>query len=161
MRALTIGSAVLVLAVGATASGTHAATRPYPAGSFILDVTEVEATADSISGKNSAFAKMTGRVRKADAEEYCGRDPDNATISHDGAETKAQCVKDQLKQQAGKTYRASAGCEKKTIVSTRGKFAYAGGWRGDDGQVLDGSNASGAPVIDAQFAALCPRSRKP
>jgi hypothetical protein len=132
---------------------------------FPLSPKGYQATVVNKEGVNSSKAIAIGKVRGNNAIEYCERDPGGETQEYGGKLTKEQCVEKVLKEEEGKKYLASADCSKKTIKTSWGEtFTLVGKdsvgsyiWRDKrTGRVLDGSNASGAPVVEGQFRMLCP-----
>lgn len=86
------------------------------------------ATIETIAGVGSADATMTGRVTRADANLYCEADPDGEAETA-GRET---CVERVLRREAGRTYRASADCQRRTVTAPWGRTyreVSAGSWR--------------------------------
>ncbi len=135
---------------------------------FYLSTKGYSAEIVKVSGKNSEDATMVGVVVKSGAKEYCTRDPGGVTTQYGGKLSVAQCVAQVLQEEKGKLYSANANCLKKTISSDVGthklvKYDDVGSpvWYDlIDGVVLDGSSASGAPVLTEQFRAMCPKFMK-
>lgn len=136
---------------------------------FPLSVRGWQATIVKLSGVDSSEAMAMGQVKRNNAEEYCERDPGGETIENGGKLTKEQCVQKVLKEEKGKTYSISANCSRKIITtsglgvfSLKGKATNAIGYLDyvwfdiQSGEILDGSSASGAPVVEEQFRILCP-----
>jgi len=126
-----------------------------------------QSTVVKIEGVNTSKALAVGEVKQPDAAEYCERDPGGMTKRYGGKLTKEQCIEQILREEKGKLYSASADCPRKTILTEFGSFTlvgidYSAGfpdfkWRDNQsGKILDGSNASGAPVVESQFKLLCP-----
>jgi hypothetical protein len=143
--------------------------RVFPPDSFALSVHGWNATIIQESGVDTSAAVMVGEVLPADAQEYCTRDSGGETVSHGGKLTLDRCIAKVLADQAGHKYGASADCIRKSIIDPNGSqfsivdmewFETGKGYpvwrRATDGHVLDGSSASGAPVLAGQFQALCP-----
>ncbi len=140
-------------------------TRPALAEEFPLSAKAWQATIIQIEGQNSSRALAVGEVQRNNAEEYCERDPGGITKQYGGKLTKEQCVQNVLVKEKGKRYAASADCPRKTIKTSWDEtFAAIGKdsfgqhiWQNVyTGKILDGSNASGAPVVEGQFKMLCP-----
>ncbi len=134
------------------------------AAEFPLSSKAWQATVVKIDGINSSNAMAVGEVKAANAEEYCERDPGGETTQYGGKLTKEQCIQKVLTKEKGKLYSASADCPRKTIrtswdetFTAIGKDSFGNHiWRNIfSGKVLDGSNASGAPVVEGQFRLLC------
>jgi hypothetical protein len=115
---------------------------------------------------NNAFA--IGQVMRPNAEEYCNRDPGGETKKYGGKLTIQQCFNKVLKEESGKKVSATADClRKKVTVDWGGTYVMKNKlwndtywdytWADDaSGTVLDGSSASGVPVIEETFRMLCP-----
>ncbi len=128
------------------------------------------------SGIGGDTAKITASVTGEDLREYCARDLgeyDDKTNSYgDGGspETKAKidsCVTKESHEHLNQQHFAQANCTTKTITATsalRGSFQITGRdnsgafqWKAvQTGETLDGSTASGASLLSAQFDLLCP-----
>jgi hypothetical protein len=76
-----------------------------------------------------------------------------------------------MEGESDKHYSASADCPNKTVSSDVGSFMLLGKtindgiaeytWRDNQTrEILDGSSASGAPVVEAQFEMLCPATMR-
>ncbi len=125
-----------------------------------------QAAVTSIEGVNTSTAMAIGEVKRGNAAEYCERDPGSITRKHGGKLTKTKCIEQVLRDEKGKSYSAFADCPKKTIMSDNRSYTLIGTepgafpefkWRDNQsGKILDGSNASGAPIIEGQFRLLCP-----
>jgi hypothetical protein len=111
-----------------------------------------------------------GKVTRKNAKEFCERDPGSETIKYGGILTEDQFIQKVLREEKGKLYSAYADCPRKTITTSWGETFTAVGkdqfgeyiWRNlRTGEVLDGSNASGAPVVGVQYKMLCPAFCKP
>ena len=113
-----------------------------------------------------------GQVRQRNAEEYCDREADWLKDKSGRKISKERCIRNILRQERGKFYSISADCPRKILHSHIGSFTLTGQtsengisqnlWRNNaTGETLDGSNASGAPLLDAQFELLCPAFVKP
>jgi hypothetical protein len=142
-------------------SGTPQA--PSQAGSFPLSDKGFGATIIEFKGADGTSAYAAGTVKRGDAAEYCERDPGGETINSGGKLSVEQCIEKTLQEQKGKYYQAQANCKTGTLNTFNGStFSLIkiedgfGEWRNDKGEVLDGSSASGAPTVDAQFRLLCP-----
>jgi hypothetical protein len=140
------------------------------AAEFPLSSKGWQVTVTKMEGQNTSKALAIGKVTPENAKEYCERDPGGETKEYGGKLTKDQCVEKVLKGEKGKLYSASADCPRKTIkTSWGGTFTVVGMdqfgqyiWRNiRTGEVLDGSNASGAPIVGEQFKMLCPAFSKP
>ena len=142
------------------------------AADFPLSIKGWQATIIRLEGLNTSKALAVGQVRYQNAKEYCERDPGGETIKYGGKLTKGQCIQEVLRKEHGNLYSASADCPRKTLLSHIGSFTLVGQssdlgypqnlWRNNfTGEILDGSNASGAPLLDAQFELLCPAFAKP
>ena len=136
-----------------------------PVGSFPLGGKGWSATLLSLNGPDTKAASMTGRVMDGDAKEYCERDPGGMTVAYGGSLTVDQCVRQIVQSEGATLFTASADCIEKTMTSTHGRYVFVGvdhqffepQWRSEsNNEVLDGSGASGAAVLTAQFALLCP-----
>ena len=135
---------------------------------FFLSTKGYSAVIVKISGKNTDDASMVGVVEKSGAKEYCFRDPGGITKKYGGKLTISQCIDEVMHRESGKLYSANANCVKKTITSDVGtyklvKYDEDGNpiWYDlIDGVVLDGSSASGTPVLTEQFRTMCPRFMK-
>jgi hypothetical protein len=135
---------------------------------FFLSTKGYSAVIVKISSQNTEDASMVGVVEKSGAKEYCVRDPGGITKQYGGKLTVSQCVDQVMRRESGKLYSANANCVKKTITSDVGtnklvKYDEDGNpiWYDlVDGVVLDGSSASGAPVLTEQFRTMCPRFMK-
>ncbi len=145
-------------------------TKTAMAEEFPLSSKGWQATIVNIEGVNSSKALAVGKVNRANAEEYCERDPGGITTQYGGKLTKEQCLQKVLAKEQGKLYSASADCPRKTIKTSWDETFTAIGkdasgnyiWRNvHSGKVLDGSNASGAPVVEGQSKMLCPAYSKP
>lgn len=113
-------------------------------------------TAISRAGTEAAMAE--GRVDRASAEEAC----------RDSGSTEPDCVDQILRNEAGKTYRASADCRNGILKpTTGGVFRHAGfwtsgvgngrsRWRDEAGQLVGQANASGGLGLAQQWEVLCP-----
>ena len=139
---------------------------------FPLSIKGWQATLIRLEGVNTSKALAVGQVRYQNAKEYCERDPGGITTRYGGKLSQEQCIQDVLRQEQGKLYSVSADCPRKILLSHIGSFTLLGQsseqgfkhnlWRNNvTGQILDGSNASGAPLLDAQFQLLCPAFMKP
>jgi hypothetical protein len=139
---------------------------------FPLSIKGWQATIIRLEGKNTSKALAVGEVKYQNAKEYCDRDPGGETKQYGGKLTKEQCIQKVLKEDKGKLYSVSADCPRRTLTNDFGTFTLMGQssdmgirqnvWRNNiTGEILDGSNASGAPVIDEQFKLLCPAFVKP
>jgi hypothetical protein len=140
------------------------------ADEFPLSSKGCQATVTRIEGQNTSKALAVGKVTPENANEYCERDPGGETIKYGGKLTKDQCIQKVLKEEKGKLYSASADCPRKTITTSWGEtYSVAGrdqfgqyAWRNvRTGEILNGSNASGAPIVGEQFKMLCPAFSKP
>jgi hypothetical protein len=131
-----------------------------------------QATIIRLEGKNTSKALAVGEVKYDNAKEYCDRDPGGETKQYGGKLTKEQCIQKVLREEKGKLYSVSADCPRRTLTNDFGTFTLMGQsskmgfrqnvWRNNvTGEILDGSNASGAPVIDEQFKLLCPAFVRP
>ena len=138
---------------------------------FPLSIKGWQATLTRLEGVNTSKALAVGQVRDQNAREYCERDPGGITTRYGGKLSQEQCIQDVLRQEQGKLYSVSADCPRKVLLSHIGSYTLLGQsdqgfrhniWRNNlTGQILDGSNASGAPLLDAQFQLLCPAYMKP
>lgn len=148
--------------------------RPPPARAedFPLSIKGWQATVIRLEGVNTSNALAVGQVQQRNAEEYCDREEGWLKDRKGRNITKQQCIRNILRQERGRLYSASADCPRKILQSHIGSFTLVGQtselgitqnlWRNNvSGQVLDGSNASGAPLLDAQFELLCPAFIKP
>lgn len=128
----------------------------------------VQATVVSLEGRGTRSAHAIGRVTRANALEYCRRDPGGETRANGGKLTVGQCVEEYLRPEQGRAYIASADCKARLLRST---FREGNPYRvvrvnREDGEliwrseatreVLDNSTASGGAVLGAQFRLLCP-----
>jgi len=143
---------------------------PAHAGDNLFSVSSkgVQATIVAMSGKDTSQALAIGQVQDANLHEYCNRDPGGMTTRYGGSMSISQCVKAMNREMGGKKYSASANCPAKIVTVHWGntyKLAskkYMEGywdyvWRDKfSGDVLDGSNASGAPTVTSAYAMLCP-----
>jgi hypothetical protein len=135
---------------------------------FPLSSKGYSATIIIIKNIDSDNALAVGQVRRPNAEEYCNRDPGGETTKYGGRLTFQQCVDNVLKEERGKKVSATADClRKKVTVDWGGTYVIKSKvwndtyweytWVDDSsGAILDGSGASGAPVIEATFRMLCP-----
>lgn len=126
-----------------------------------------QATIIKLEGITSSKALAVGEVKQENAKESCERDAGGDTIQYGGKLTIEQCIQEVLKNEKGKLYSISADCPRKTITATtvvdRETFTAIGKdsfgyyiWRENrHGNILDGSSASGAPILGAQFQLLC------
>jgi hypothetical protein len=139
---------------------------------FPLSIKGWQATLTRLEGVNTSKALAVGQVRYQNASEYCERDPGGITTRYGGKLSQEQCIQDVLRQEQGKLYSVSADCPRKILLSHIGSFTLLSQsseqgfrqnlWRNNvTGQILNGSNASGAPLLDAQFQLLCPAFIKP
>jgi hypothetical protein len=160
MKTATTLILVVGLVVFLACSGKSVMAEEFP-----LAVKAWEATVVHIEGRNSSKALAVGEVKRSNAEEYCERDPGGITKQYGGKLTKEQCVQRLLSKEKGKRYSASADCPRKAIKTSWDETFTAIGkdslgnyiWQNvHTGKVLDGSNASGAPVVQGQFKMLCP-----
>ncbi len=165
MKAFSMLILILGLAVFLVFSG-----KPATAEEFPLSAKAWQATVVQIEGQNSSRALAVGEVQRNNAEEYCERDPGGITKQYGGKLTKEQCVQNVLGKEKGKRYAASADCPRKTIKTSWDETFVAIGkdsfgqhkWQNVyTGKILDGSNASGAPVVEGQFKMLCPAYSNP
>ncbi len=139
---------------------------PANAEEFAISSKGPQATVTRMEGTNTSTAMAIGEVKRENAAQYCDRDPGSITRKHGGKLTKAKCIEQILLDEKGKTYSAFADCPKKTIMSDNRSYTLVGAgpgaipgiqWRDNQTKLtLDGSNASGAPVIERQFRLLCP-----
>lgn len=136
---------------------------------FPLSAKGCQATITRLEGVNSSKALAVGEVKRENAQEYCDRDPGGVTTQYGGKLTQEQCIQKVLQEEKGKLYSVSADCPRKTITTVDGRIFTAVGkdssgeyiWRNNQtGQVLEASNASGAPVLNSQFRLLCPAYTK-
>jgi hypothetical protein len=147
---------------------------PQPARSedFPLSIKGWQATVIRLEGVNTSNALAVGQVQRRNAEEYCEREAEWLRDKKGGKFNQEKCIRDILRKERGRLYSASADCPRKIMQSHIGSFTLVGQtyehgitqnlWRNNvTGQVLDGSNASGAPLLDAQFELLCPAFIKP
>ena len=135
---------------------------------FPLSSKGYQATIIKITNINSNNALAIGQVKRSNAEEYCDRDPGGETNKYGGKLTFQQCVDKVLKEEQGKKVSASADClKKKVTVEWGGTYVMKNKlwnetyweytWADDlSGEILDGSSASGVPVIEETFRMLCP-----
>jgi hypothetical protein len=139
---------------------------------FPLSIKGWQATVIRLEGVNTSRAMAAGQVRKRNAEEYCDREAEWSKNKSGRKISKERCIRDVLRKERGKFYSISADCPGKLLRSNIGSFTLTGQssengltqniWRNNGtGEVLDGSNASGAPLLDAQFELLCPAFVKP
>ena len=143
------------------------ATNGYSAD-FPLSSKGYSATIIKIKNIDTDKALAIGQVKKSNAEEYCKRDPGGVTTQYGGKLTIKQCVDNVLKEEHNKKVSATADClRKKVTVDWGGTYIMKSKawnetyweytWADDSsGAILDGSGASGAPVIEATFRMLCP-----
>ena len=129
----------------------------------------VQATVVSIAGQETRSARVVGRVTRADALEYCQRDPGGETRQYGGRLTIPQCTDQYLRSERGRTYAAFADCVARTLRSTyrQGnpyraiRISQQSGyrditWRSASGQIAENSTAGGGNTLTAQFELLCP-----
>ena len=139
---------------------------------FPLSIKGWQATVIRLEGVNTSRALAVGQVRKRNAEEYCDREAEWLKDKSGRKFSKERCIRDVLRKERGKFYSISADCLAKLLRSHIGSFTLTGQssengvtqnlWRNNvTGTMLDGSNASGAPLLDAQFELLCPAFVKP
>lgn len=144
----------------------------FAAEDFPLSIKGWQATVIRLEGVNTSRALAVGQVRKRNAEEYCDREAEWSKTKSGRKFSKERCTRDVLRKERGKFYSISADCPGKLLRSNIGSFTLTGQssengltqniWRNNGtGEVLDGSNASGAPLLDAQFELLCPAFVKP
>jgi len=167
LRALRILRAVFLLTFlfpfGSANVAAYAGDNRFPVSSK-----GVQATIVATSGRDTSQALAIGQVQDANLREYCNRDPGGMTIRYGGSMSISQCVKAMNREVGGKKYSASANCPAKTVTVHWGKIyklvskRYMDGyweyvWRDEySGDVLDGSNASGAPTVTSTYEILCP-----
>jgi hypothetical protein len=139
---------------------------------FPLSIKGWQATVIRIEGVNTSRAVAVGQVRQRNAEEYCDREAGWLKDKSGRKISKESCIRKVLRQERGRFYSISADCPRKILNSNIGSFTLTGQtsengltqnlWRNNvTGERLDGSNASGAPLLDAQFELLCPALEKP
>lgn len=114
----------------------------------------------SKSGIGTQNAVAEGRMTDAELRTWCTEsDPQNV----------AACVRREMAEAGGKTYRATADCSAGRITTIdSGQYTLAGvwdnsdigggrtKWRGSDGQIVGRDNASGGLGISQQWELLCP-----
>ena len=130
----------LPLALGALMIVTPA----MAAGDFPLDCHGWEATITSLSGLNTANARMTGDIESGDVQEYCDRINDN------DKEKIAQCLIETSRTTAEERPVAIANCPRHHI-------------RFQDGSVVmqtlvpaKDESCAGFLTIEEMFSRLCP-----
>jgi hypothetical protein len=113
-------------------------------------------------------AVVVAMIKAHNALEFCKRDPGGITVRYGGRLTLTQCVKQVIQEEGGKKYYARANCRLRTVndhwggtyslASKRWSGSYwEYTWRDkSNGLLLDGSNASGAPIISDLYKLLCP-----
>ncbi|MGX5733044.1 hypothetical protein [Bosea thiooxidans] len=112
----------------------------------------------AISGAGTEAAMAEGRVDRASAEEAC----------RDSSSMEPDCVEQILRNEAGRTYRASADCRSGILKpTTGGVFRHAGlwtsgvgngrsRWRDETGQLVEQASAGGGLGLAQQWEVLCP-----
>ncbi len=112
----------------------------------------------ALSGAGTEAATAEGRVDRASAEEAC----------RDNGSTESDCVEQILRNEAGRTHRASADCRGGILKpTTGGVFRYAGlwtsgvgngrsRWRDEAGQFVGQASAGGGLGLAQQWEVLCP-----
>ena len=140
-----------------------------PSAPFFLSSKGPVASIVAYADLNTSNALIVGQIKFGDAQEYCDRDPGGNTTKYGGKQTFSQCVSQVLSNERGKKYYARANCSEGLVIDPSGdrymlrqKKRDGAYWDSTwidskDGTALDGSNASGAPVITELYKALCPR----
>lgn len=112
----------------------------------------------AISGAGTKSAMAEAHVDRASAEEAC----------RDNGSTEPDCAERILRNEADKTYRASADCREGILKpTTGGVFRHAGlwtagvgngrsRWRDEAGQLVGQASASGGLGLAQQWEVLCP-----
>ena len=122
----------------------------------------------AVSGIDTANALAIGQVQNSNLREYCSRDPGGMTTKYGGKMSFSQCFSKMSSEVGGKKYSSQANCPRKLITvhwgptyklvsaaKRNGYWNYV--WRDESsGNILDGSFASGAPVVDLTYKMLCP-----
>jgi len=140
--------------------------------SFPVSSKGVQATIVAVSGRNTSQALAIGQVQNANLWEYCNRDPGGMTTRYGGRMSISQCVKAMNREVGGTKYSARANCPQGTVSGHLGTYKllskkYDGMMDGirftkyvwsdeNSGDVLDGSEASGAPTVTDTYRMLCP-----
>lgn len=149
IRLLVLGFA------GMAAQAAHAADRQWL---YAGDRFGPRAYLTALSGAGTEAAFAEGRVDHASAQEAC----------RDSGATEPDCAERILRNEAGKTYRASADCRSGILKPTTGGiFRHAGfwtsgvgngrsRWRDEAGQLVGQANASGGLGLAQQWEVLCP-----
>jgi len=127
---------------------------------FPVDSKGVQATIVAVSGINTSSALAIGQIQDQDLREFCNRAA-WAQFSF------AQCIR-QNQSLLGSKYSSSANCLYKLVTVHWGPTyrlaskRYIDGyteyvWRDENsGDVLNGSEASGAPTVTSTYQILCP-----
>lgn len=150
-----------IFSVLATVPASNASTFPTSSKG-------IQATIVAVSGIDTDNAIAIGQVQNSNLREYCSRDSGGITTKYGGKLSFDQCVAKFTSEVGGKKFSSSANCYRKTIqthsgptyklVSTDMSYGYPlYVWRDvSSGNILDGSSASGAPVVDLTYEMLCP-----
>ncbi len=138
-----------------------------PGSPFYLSSKGPTATIVAYSELDSSNALIIGQIQLKDAREFCHRDPGGDTVRYGGRLTFSQCVNKVLSEERGRKYYARANCREGSVIDPQGDqyLLRQKSWRGSyweyvwidakSRSVLDGSNASGAPVITELYKVLC------
>ncbi len=141
----------------------------YPSGSFPITAKGCGATVLRITGEDTEIALAIGTTTKLDAIECCQRDSGGITIPNGGLLTVQQCIDATLEAEGEAMHSSSADCPRKRVMTNWGgpfvmirrssdsndpwKFT----WKNEStGDILDGSNSSGALIVTQTFELLCP-----
>lgn len=151
-------------------STLHMPVLAKPSSPFYLSSKGPSATIVAYAGLDTSEAVIVGQIQVGDAKEYCERDPGGDTTKYGGRLTFSQCVNQLLSAERGRKYYARANCPERRISDPWGNryLLKQKKWEGsfwnfvwadaNNGAILDGSNASGAPVITELYKVLCPQS---
>lgn len=113
----------------------------------------------SRTGTDSSTAIITGKLTRADFQEYCKRDPGWETTVHGGKLTVKQCVAMYTKENGKDTFRSTANCSEGTLSfePSAGKPVSVTFPLPENSDV---SCASGMPPLIEQFRLLCPQAAR-
>lgn len=146
-----------------------AATQTFQAGSMPIHPVQVNATLTSLTGVDTAEAAMSGRVTRADAQEFCERDPNGDSARSSVDECVSATLASETAEGATGAHMASADCVAGTLSSSDwGDFRLTGTEKRHEGSATlhpvfinpEGGqalgNAGGEYPVTAMFEILCP-----
>lgn len=156
---------VIVLTIAVTGcAAPHSPEARF--GDFPITAKGCGATVLRITGKDTENALAIGTTTKLDAIECCERDSGGITIPNGGLLTVQQCIDATLKETGEAKHSSSADCPRKRVMTnwggpfvmiSRSSDPLGFTWKNEStGEILDGSSASGAPIVTLTFELLCP-----